>query len=590
MFFDPKSHVSELLAGALASVAPEHAATAILLERPKQASHGDFASNLAMQLAKTLKQSPRVIAERLVRELAVSPYVDKAEVAGAGFINFYLAAAAKIQVVAAILARGDEYGKVSGKGSLGNGRKLQVEFVSANPTGPLHVGHGRGAAYGASLATLLSWAGFEVSREYYVNDAGRQMDILGLSTWLRYLALFGEQVPFPANAYQGDYVIDMARQIRAAHADRYLHPAAAVLACVPPPEPDPEAHLDGLIKAAKDLLGEDWAYIHQHALTEQLADCRIDLEEFGVHFDQWFSERSLFDTGMVAKALERLEQRGHLYRQDGAKWFRSTAFGDEKDRVVQRDNGLYTYFASDIAYHLNKLERGFDHLINIWGADHHGYIQRVRGALQAMGCDDSKLDVVMVQFVSLWHGSEKISMSTRGGQYVTLRELREEVGNDACRFFYMLRKADQALDFDLDLAKSQSNDNPVYYVQYAHARVCSVLASPHGADFLAQWDKDRAMPAPVDLMPLSGERELALCARLAAFPEVIEAAARDYAPHGIAFYLRELAAEFHSYYNAERILVEDATQRTARLAMVAALRQVLRNGLRILGVSAPESM
>ena len=586
MSFDPKSHVSELLANALSSVAPEQAATAILLERPKQASHGDFASNLAMQLAKTLKANPREIAHRLVRELEVSPWVDKAEVAGAGFINFYLAAAAKTQVVAEILVRGDQYGK----GSLGRGKKLQVEFVSANPTGPLHVGHGRGAAYGASLATLLAWAGYAVSREYYVNDAGRQMDILGLSTWLRYLALFDEKVPFPANAYQGDYVIDMARQIRDAHADRYLHPAAAVLACVPPPEPDPEAHLDGLIKAAKDLLGEEWAYIHQHALTEQLADCRSDLEEFGVHFDQWFSERSLFDTGMVGKAVERLEHNGHIYRQDGAKWFRSTSFGDEKDRVVQRDNGLYTYFASDIAYHLNKLERGFDHLIDIWGADHHGYIQRVRGALQALGCDDTQLDVVLVQFVSLWHGSEKVSMSTRGGQYVTLRELRGEVGNDVCRFFYMLRKADQALDFDLDLAKSQSNDNPVYYVQYAHARVCSVLASPQGEAFLAQWAKDAGMLAWVDLTPLSGERELALCARLAAFPEVIEAAARDYAPHAIAFYLRELAAEFHSYYNAERILVDDLTQRTARLALAAALRQVLRNGFSILGVAAPESM
>ena len=467
---------------------------------------------------------------------------------------------------------------------------MQVEFVSANPTGPLHVGHGRGAAYGASLATLMAWAGYAVNREYYVNDAGRQMDILGLSTWLRYLALFGENVPFPANAYQGDYVGDMARQIRGAHADRYVHPAEAVLACVPPPEPDPEAHLDGLIKAAKDLLGEDWAYIHQHALTEQLADCRADLEEFGVHFDMWFSERSLFDTGMVAKAIGRLEQNGHIYVQDGAKWFRSTSFGDEKDRVVQRDNGLYTYFASDIAYHLNKLERGFDQLIDIWGADHHGYIPRVRGALQALGCDDSKLNVVLVQFVSLWHGSEKVSMSTRGGQYVTLRELRGEVGNDACRFFYMLRKSDQALDFDLDLAKSQSTENPVYYVQYAHARLCSVLASAQGAAFLTECPNARTLPASIDLGALSGERELALCARLAAFPEVIEAAARDYAPHAVAFYLRELAAEFHSYYNAERILVDDVTLRNARLAIVAALRQVLRNGFSILGVSAPESM
>ncbi|MBI3525410.1 MAG: arginine--tRNA ligase [Betaproteobacteria bacterium] len=582
MSFDPKSHLSELLGAALASVAPEQRDTAILLERPKQAGHGDFASNLALQLAKTLKANPREIAQRLVRELAVSPWVDKAEVAGAGFINFRLAAAAKTGIVKEILSQREAYGKcvLPQEQRL----KVQVEFVSANPTGPLHVGHGRGAAYGDCLARLLTWAGHAVSREYYVNDSGRQMDILGLSTWLRYLALFGENVPFPANAYQGEYVSEMAQQIRAAHGERYVHSAAAVCACVAPLESDganADAHLDDLIKAAKDLLGEDWAYIHQHALTEQLADGRADLEEFGVHFDTWFSERSLFDTGMVRKAMERLEKNGHVYLQDGAKWFRSTAFGDEKDRVVQRDNGMYTYFAPDIAYHLNKLERGFDKVIDVWGADHHGYIARMRGALQALGCDAGKLDVVLVQFVSLWRGTEKVSMSTRGGQYVTLRELRGEVGNDACRFFYMLRKADQALDFDLDLAKSQSNDNPVYYVQYAHARVCSVLA---------QWSGNSAALASADLTPLAGERELALCARLAEFPEVIEAAARDYAPHTVAFYLRELAAEFHSYYNAERILVEDAALRTARLALAAALRQVLRNGFAILGVSAPENM
>ncbi len=584
MALDPKSHLTDLLLRALESVAPAHRDAAILLERPKQASHGDYASNLALQLAKAQKANPREIAQRLIRELPVSPWVDAVEVAGAGFINFRLTAEAKTGVVREILERGDDYGR----SALGAGRKMQVEFVSANPTGPLHVGHGRGAAYGASLASLLAYAGFAVTREYYVNDAGRQMDILALSCWLRYLAQLGEHVPFPANAYQGDYVGEMAAQIRSAHGERYLHPAAAVLSCLPSPagpplgdrpeavEPDPDARLDSLIRAAKDLLGEDWTYIHQHVLTEQLADCRADLEEFGVHFDVWFSERSLYDTGMVQKAMARLEK--HIYVQDGAKWFRSTAFGDEKDRVVQRDNGLYTYFASDIAYHLNKLERGFDKIVDVWGADHHGYIPRVRGALTALGCDETRLDVALVQFVSLWRGTEKVSMSTRAGEYVTLRELRGEVGLDACRFFYMLRKPEQALDFDLDLAKSQSNDNPVYYVQYAHARISSVLA---------QAGEQRS---EADLALLGGERELALCATLAAFPEVIENAAADYAPHAIAFYLKDLAAEFHSYYNAERILVDDAAQRGARLALAAALRQVLRNGLRILGVSAPESM
>lgn len=572
---DIKAHLANLLRAALASVAPGTQAD-IHLERPRDASHGDFASNLALQIAKALKENPRKIADRLVHELPKSSWLLKAEVAGAGFINFTVAAAAKTAVVHAVLARGDDYGHGEKKPG-----RLQVEFVSANPTGPLHVGHGRGAAYGASLASLLACAGHEVCREYYVNDAGRQMDILALSTWLRYLDIFGEAVPFPPNAYQGDYVRDMARQVKEAHGDRYVHPAAAVLACVPPPEPDVEAHLDGLIAAAKDLLGEEWFYIHQHALSEQLADCREDLEEYGVHFDCWFSERSLYDTGMVEKVVAELEKRGHLYEQDGAKWFRSTHFGDEKDRVVQRENGLYTYFASDIAYHWNKFERGFTRIIDIWGADHHGYIPRVKGALQAIGLNAEALDVSLVQFVSLFRGTAKVSMSTRAGSYVTLRELREEVGNDACRFFYLLRKQDQSLDFDLDLAKSQSNDNPVYYIQYAHARVCSVLN---------QWGGDESSLLQADLAPLTSERELALAAKLAAFPELIENAARDLAPHAVAFWLRELAAEFHAWYNAERLLVDVEAQKRARLALAVAVRQVIRNGLRILGVSAPDAM
>jgi arginyl-tRNA synthetase len=382
---DVRQHLAGLLRAALASVAPAQGLAEIVLERPKQASHGDFASNLAMQLARELKTNPRQVAERLVRELPPSPHVTKVEVAGAGFINFTLTPAARCAVVTAVLAAGADYGRGAPK-SERVGRRLQVEFVSANPTGPLHVGHGRGAAFGASLASLLAFAGYQVTREYYVNDAGRQMDILAVSAWLRYLELFDEPLPFPPNAYQGGYVREMAEQIRQAHGDRYVHPAEAVLACVPETD-DIEARLDGFILAGKDLLGEDWAYVHGHVLSEQLADCRADLEEFGVHFDVWFSERSLYDTGMVARAVEKLEKSGHIYVQDGAKWFQSTAFGDEKDRVVQRENGIYTYFASDIAYHLNKFERGFDKVVDIWGADHHGYIPRVKGALAASGAD-----------------------------------------------------------------------------------------------------------------------------------------------------------------------------------------------------------
>jgi arginyl-tRNA synthetase len=593
-YYEIKSHLADLLRTALSHAAPSESGTAILIERPKQAAHGDFACNLAMQLARSMKRNPRQLAELLLHELPKSPLVSKAEIAGAGFINFHLVPAAKLEVLRDILAQGEAFGRALSGGD----KKVQIEFVSANPTGPLHVGHGRGAAYGASLANLLAYAGWDITREYYVNDAGRQMDILGVSSWLRYLELYAdsadsgaESVPFPPNAYQGDYVRDMARQMQAAHGDKYVRPASAVLLGTPglpaieraddEAKQQRDAHLDALIANAKHLLGEDWAYVHNHVLTEQLEDCRSDLEEFGVHFDVWFSEKALFDTGLVARCVERLEKAGHLYEQDGAKWFKSTSFGDEKDRVVQRENGLFTYFASDIAYHLNKYERGFARIINIWGADHHGYIARVKGAISALELDPAVLDVALVQFAVLYRDGVKTSMSTRSGEFVTLRELRSEVGNDACRFFYVLRKSDQHLDFDLDLAKSQSNDNPVYYIQYAYARVCSVLA---------QWGGEPTALHKSDLTRLDNPRELTLAAKLGEFPEVIEIAANDLAPHLIAFYLKDLAAEFHSYYNAERMLVDDAALKDARVALAAAVRQVIRNGMAILGVSCPQSM
>jgi arginyl-tRNA synthetase len=577
---DTRQHVIELLHAALAQVLPEAGAAEVVIERPREAAHGDFACNVALQLAKRLKRNPRQLAEAIVAALRAQPqfaqgWIDAVEIAGAGFINLRLSARAKQAAVAAALAQGADYGR----GRPAKPEKLQVEFVSANPTGPLHVGHGRGAAYGASLASLLEFAGHSVSREFYINDAGRQMDILALSVWLRYLQARGSVVPFPEDGYRGDYVRDIAARLAQAHIARFARDVEAL------PQAregeDPDAALDRLIAAAKELLGDDWQRVHRFALDEMLADQRDDLAAFGVEFDRWFSERSLYDSGAVARAVETLAARGHLYEKDGALWFRSTAFGDEKDRVVRRDNGQYTYFASDIAYHADKFARGYDRAIDIWGADHHGYIPRVKGALAALGLEAERLTVALVQFAVLYRGGEKVAMGKRSGEFVTLRELREEVGNDATRFFYVLRKSDQHLDFDLDLAKSESTDNPVYYVQYAHARVCSVFA---------QWGGDPARLERASLAPLTHARELALMQRIADFPELVRSSAHELAPHSIAFYLRELAGEFHSYYNAERILVEDEAVQLARLALCAALRQVLANGLSLLGVRSPEKM
>ena len=574
---DARTLLAGLIQRALEQLVPAGTTARIQLDRPKQAQHGDFACNIAMLLAKELRSNPRAIAQKILDALPASPDLEKAEIAGAGFINLFLTERYKQQVVGRVIAAGSRYGS----NNTGQDRKTQVEFVSANPTGPLHVGHGRGAAYGASVASILSTAGFAVSREYYVNDAGRQMDILALSTWLRYLELGGEAVGFPPNAYQGDYVRDMAAELRKADGARYHRTWSQASACAADVGTDPERHLDDLIANAKQLLDADFDRVHRHALDTQLNDCREDLAEFGVSFDRWFSERSLFTSGQVDRAVEQLEQRGHIYVQDGAKWFRSSDFGDEKDRVVQRENGLYTYFASDIAYHLDKFERGFDLVIDVWGADHHGYVPRVKGALSALGQEPARLDVALVQFAVLYRNGEKVSMSTRSGEFVTLRELRREVGNDAARFFYVMRKSDQHLDFDLDLAKSQSNENPVYYIQYAHARVCSVLA---------QWGGDESVLQSADPAPLVSPHEAAVLKLLMEYPEVIENAARDLAPHSVAFFLKELAGEFHSYYNAERFLVEDAALTRARLALALAVRQILRNGLALLGVTAPEKM
>ncbi|MBA3755397.1 MAG: arginine--tRNA ligase [Nitrosomonas sp.] len=576
-----KTHFVGLFYQAASNITTLDTAIRIELARTKQASHGDYSCNLAMQLAKSLHKNPREVAQLLIDNMPASPYVEKIEVAGAGFINLFLKNSAKQHYLHYVLQNKDTFGN----SDFGQGKRIQVEFVSANPTGPLHVGHGRGAAIGASLANILAAAGFSVSREFYVNDAGRQMDILTLSTWLRYLEFNHVHIPFPANAYQGEYVKTMAQLIFQAHAERYVHQPDLLLDGLPADTHETavntDEQLDQLIANAKKILGQDYAYIHNFVLTEQLGDCRNDLMEFGVEFDTWFSEQSLFDNGLDAHTIQLLEKKHSLYQQDGATWFRSTDFGDEKDRVVQRQNGQFTYFASDIAYHLNKFERGFDQVINIWGADHHGYIARMKGALQALELDPERLQIALVQFAVLYRDGKKAPMSTRSGEFVTLRELRQEVGKDAARFFYVMRKSDQHLDFDLDLAKSQSNDNPVYYVQYAHARVCSVLA---------QWDGDMDDLMEANTDALSSPAELALLQKLIDFPDTVEIAAKEFSPHLIAFYLKELASEFHSYYNSTRFLVPEIPLLHARLALIASIRQILNNGLRLLGVNAPDKM
>jgi arginyl-tRNA synthetase len=496
------------------------------VDRTRDPAHGDFATNLALVMAKVVGGKPRDLAARLVAALPASALIARTEIAGPGFINFFLAPGAHLGLIPTILAAGPDYGR----SKLGAGKRVQVEFVSANPTGPLHVGHGRGAAYGAVVADLLAAVGFAVHREYYVNDAGRQMDILGTSLWLRYLELAGEDIPFPSNGYKGDYVWDMAATLHREHGDAYRHGAEEVFADIPADEPaggDKELHIDGLVARAKALLGDNrYRYVFELGLNTILDDIRDDLALFGVTYDEWFSERSLTEKGAVNRALERLRAAGHLYDKDGALWFRATDFGDEKDRVVVRDNGQTTYFASDIAYHMDKLERGFDRVIDIWGADHHGYVPRIKGALQALGDDPAKLDVLLVQFAILYRGGERMQMSTRSGEFVTLRELRQEVGRDAARFFYIMRRCEQHLDFDLDLAKSQSSDNPVYYVQYAHARVCSVLRQAADKGLAAE-----PSPGVTHLEHLTETHEQDLLKTLARYPELVEEAALSEEPH-----------------------------------------------------------
>ena len=571
-----KAQLQQLIEGALATIeGAVDAGRRGEIDRTRDPQHGHFSCNIAMQLAKPLKQAPRDIAGAIVDALPKNDLVDAVDIAGPGFINFRLTDAA---FHAELLTMLDN--ETYGHGDADAGTRVLLEYVSANPTGPLHVGHGRHAAYGACLANLYAAVGHEVHREYYVNDAGRQMDILALSGWLRWLEHNGSDHAFPAGAYQGDYVREIAAQLPAAT------PSETPDGFFSDAPQDKDEELDTLIERMRDALGANgFDRVHAHMLDAVLADIRADLLEFGVEYDEWFSENSLTATGDVQSALDLLAKNDVTYEENGAIWFRATDYGDEKDRVVVRDNGRTTYFASDIAYHLNKRKRGFERLVNVWGADHHGYVPRVEAGMTAMGEPKECLHVELVQFVALYRGGEKAQMSTRSGEFITLRQLREEVGNDAARLFFVMRSNEQHLDFDLDLAKSESSDNPVYYLQYAHARVCSVMRQLEERGL--SWDRGEAAGS---LGHLVEDHERQLMLTLSKLPETVTAAAIQNAPQHVVHYLKDVAQEFHAYYNAHKFIVDDADIRNARLTLVLATRQVMQNGLRLLGVSAPEQM
>ncbi|RFF32996.1 arginine--tRNA ligase [Wenzhouxiangella sediminis] len=584
-----RAHIEELISQALGYLKREGQLPAELdprieIEHTRDRSHGDYACNIAMVLAKRASMPPRELAEKLKERLPASKRVSRVEVAGPGFLNFFASNHYLKVVLRDILAEGEGYGRAPE----GSREDVLIEFVSANPTGPLHVGHGRGAAYGASLAAILQAAGHRVHREYYVNDHGRQMDILAVSVWLRYLELSGEKVGFPANGYRGDYIYDIAREVRKRHGDDLRHAGMKVSEGLPAdgPDGDSEKHVDALIARARELLGENgYEACFQAALETMVEDIREDLSAFGVEFERWFSERELESSGALARALDKLDEQGWLYEKDGAKWFKATELGDDKDRVVVRENGRTTYFASDVAYLLDKLGRCSGTSLYVFGADHHGYVPRLKAAAAGLGENPDRLEFQLVQFAVLYRGGKKVQMSTRSGSFVTLRELRDEVGNDAARYFYVMRSHEQHLDFDLDLAKSRANENPVYYIQYAHARIMSVFRE---LDSRGLRHNQAIGEAAVERLETDHEQEL--LRMVGRFPELIESAARQRAAHVLAHYLHDLAAGFHSWYNATPFLVDDEDLRNARLNLVAAVGQVLRNGLGLIGVSAPKEM
>ena len=585
-----KEHIEELLIQALLhlireGVLSEECNIVPQLERTRTPDHGEFASNIAMVLAKRVEKPPAELAQIIIDRLPQSRQLERAEVAGPGFINFFMHHVALTTVVKDVLYHGNSYGHQPQN----QNHEITVEFVSANPTGPLHVGHGRGAAYGASLASILQAAGYKVQREYYVNDNGRQMDILAVSVWLRYLELCGEQLRFPDNGYRGDYIYDIARVVREEIGDKWRFKGSDVTDGLVADEADGgnrESHIDAMIERARELLGKaGYLAFFETSVDSILSDIKKDLSGFGVNFDHWFSEKELEDSGSIEHAIERLQKNGHLYVKDGATWFRASALGDEKDRVIIRENGRTTYFASDIAYFLNKIERGFEKAIYVFGADHHGYMARLQAAAKGLGEDPNHLEILLVQFAVLFRNGKKVQMSTRSGQFITLRELREEVGSDAARFFYVMRSHEQHLDFDLDLAKSKTNENPVYYIQYAHARICSVFRNLEQMD---ETHNEAIGEAALNL--LTEPNEIKLLRALSQYPEIIESSARLRAPHQLAHYLQALATEFHAYYNSQQFLVDDEDIRNVRLNLILATRIVLADGLALLGISAPESM
>jgi len=553
----------------------------ISIQDNKENQYGDLASNVALVLAKPLKRNPKEIAEEIKGKFITDKEIVKVDVAGPGFINFFLSKESHGAILRDISIQKDKFGKFES-----NNKKVLIEYVSSNPTGPLHVGHGRGAVFGSVLSRLLKEAGFQVDEEYYVNDFGRQMNILSVSLWIRYAQIFDKNIKMLNNGYQGDYLIVIAQHLKKLRSDELFDDDDEIKSLLEYENEDAEKHTDEVIDSIKSKLNDEFSYVRDFALREILELIKEDLLEFGVDHNKWFSESSLYeseshDLSKVDQSIDELSSKGFVYEKEGAIWFKSSELGDDKDRVLKRGNGEFTYFASDVAYHLDKYDRGYDRIINIWGSDHHGYLPRVKAAMEASEKNVEKLEVVFIQFANLIRAGKKVTMSTRSGEFITLKELIEEVTSEAARFFYINRKADQHLDFDLDLAKEQSKDNPLYYIQYAHARICSVLRK-------SKVQEEELTTSELGL--LDSNKEIEIQKILKQYPPLIERAALASEPHLICYYLKDLASIFHSYYNTEKFIVEDQKLMNSRLFLLSGVKQVIYNGLTVLGINAPHEM